>query len=68
MNAKPLNPQSEIRNPKWEGKPSKLVFLNPATLVPGDYYLEVRARMGRPPAGADNRELRVGRLDATLTV
>lgn len=49
-------------------KPSKLVFLNPATLVPGDYYLEVRARMGRPPAGVDNRELRVGRLDATLTV
>lgn len=49
-------------------KPSKLIFLNPATLAPGDYYLEVRARMGRPPAGPDNRELRVGRLDATLTV
>lgn len=49
-------------------KPSKLIFLNPATLVPGDYYLEVRARMGRPPAGPDNRELRIGRLDATLTV
>lgn len=49
-------------------KPSKLIFLNPATLVPGTYKLEVRARMGRPPAGVDNRELRVGRLDATLTV
>ena len=49
-------------------KPSKLIILNPATLVPGTYRLEVRARMGRPPAGVDNRELRVGRLDATLTV
>ena len=49
-------------------KPGKLIILNPATLVAGTYKLEVRARMGRPPAGTDNRELRVGRLDATLTV
>ncbi len=43
-------------------------FLVPATLVPGTYHLEVRARMGVPPAGPDDRELRIGRLDATLTV
>ena len=49
-------------------KPGRLDFLVPATLVPGTYNLEVRARMGRPPAGPDTRELRVGRLDATLTV
>ena len=48
--------------------PSKLIFLNPATLLAGTYNLEVRARMGRPPAGPDNRELRIGRLGATLTV
>jgi len=48
--------------------PSKLIFLNPATLIAGTYNLEVRARMGRPPAGPDNRELRIGRLGATLTV
>ncbi len=49
-------------------KPGRLDFLIPATLVPGTYWLEVRARQGDPPAGPDNRELRVGRLDATLTV
>ena len=49
-------------------KPGRLDFTVPATLVPGDYWLEVRARQGKPPAGVDNRELRIGRLDATLTV
>lgn len=49
-------------------KPGRLDFTVPATLVPGTYHLEVRARMGVPPAGADTRELRIGRLDATLTV
>ena len=49
-------------------KPGRLDFLVPATLVPGTYNLEVRARQGEPPAGPDNRELRVGRLDAVLTV
>ena len=51
-----------------KNKPSQVVFLVPATLVPGTYHVEVRARMGTPPAGPDNRELRIGRLDATLTV
>ena len=49
-------------------KPSKLLLLIPKTLTPGTYHLEVRARMGTPPSGPDTRELRVGRLDATLTV
>ena len=49
-------------------KPGRLDFLVPAMLLPGTYHLEVRARMGRPPAGPDTRELRVARLDATLTV
>jgi hypothetical protein len=49
-------------------KPGRLDFTVPATLVPGTYHLEVRARQGTPPKGTDNRELRVGRLDATLTV
>ena len=49
-------------------KPGRLEFIVPATLVPGTYWLEVRARQGDPPSGPDNRELRVGRLDATLTV
>ena len=49
-------------------KPGRLDFLVPATLLPGTYNLEVRARMGRPPAGPDTRELRLARLDATLTV
>jgi len=49
-------------------KPGRLDFLVPATLVPGTYHLEVRARQGVPPAGPDNRELRIGRLDAALTV
>ena len=62
-----VNPKSAIRNPKWD-KPGRLGFLVPATLLPGTYNLEIRARMGRPPAGPDTRELRVGRLDATLTV
>jgi hypothetical protein len=49
-------------------KPGRLEFIVPETLVPGTYELQVRARMGEPPAGTDNRQLRVGRLDATLTV
>ncbi len=49
-------------------KPGRLDFVVPATLIPGTYNLEVRARMGRPPAGPDTRELRTGRLDTTLTV
>lgn len=49
-------------------KPGKVIFLNPATLVPGTYHVEVRARQGPKPAGTDNRELRVGRLGAALTV
>ena len=49
-------------------KPARLDFTVPATLLPGTYNLEVRARQGEPPAGPDNRELRVGRLDAVLTV
>ena len=49
-------------------KPGRLDFTVPATLLPGTFNLEVRARQGDPPAGPDNRELRVGRLDATLTV
>ena len=47
-----------------KNKPSQLVFLVPATLPGGTYHLEVRARMG---TGTSARELRVGRLDATLT-
>lgn len=45
-------------------KPSRLVFLAPA-LAAGTYHPEVRARMG---SGTSARELRIGRLDATLTV
>ena len=45
-----------------KNKPAQLVFLVPA-LMPGTYYLEVRARMR---AGAT--DLRTGRLDAVLTV
>lgn len=44
--------------------PKQLVFLNPDGLN-GTFYLEVRARMGH---GAPTRELRIGRLDGTLTV
>jgi hypothetical protein len=47
-----------------KNKPSQLVFLVPK-LVDGAYHLEVRARMGRRTSA---RELRIGRLDATLTV
>jgi len=47
-----------------KNKPGQLVFLVPA-LVSGTYYVEVRARMGR---GDATRELRMGRLDAVLTV
>jgi len=47
-----------------KNKPSQLVFLVP-NLVDGTYHLEVRARMG---SGTSARELRIGRLDATLTV
>ena len=46
-----------------KNKPSQFVFLVP-TLVEGTYHLEVRARMG---SGTSARELRIGRLDATLT-
>lgn len=45
-------------------KPSQLVFLVP-NLTDGLYHLEVWARMG---SGSASRELRIGRLDATLTV
>lgn len=45
-------------------KPSQLVFLVP-TLPDATYHIEVRARMG---SGSSSRELRVGRLDAALTV
>ncbi|MCK4341067.1 MAG: DUF4469 domain-containing protein [Phycisphaerae bacterium] len=47
-----------------KNKPSQLVFLVP-NLVAGTYHLEVRARMG---SGTSARELRIGRLDSTLTV
>ena len=47
-----------------KNKPSQLVFLVPATLPGGTYHLEVRARMG---TGTSSRQLRIGRLDATLT-
>lgn len=47
-----------------KNKPSQLVFLVP-NLVDGTYHLEVRARMG---SGTSARELRIGRLDAVLTV
>jgi hypothetical protein len=49
-------------------KPSKLLFLIPTTLAPGTYHVEVRARMATPPKGPDTRALRIGRLEATLTV
>jgi hypothetical protein len=45
-----------------KNKPAQLVFLVPAGLVAGTYYLEVRARMR---GGAD---LRTGTLDTVLTV
>ncbi|HUW83231.1 MAG TPA: DUF4469 domain-containing protein [Phycisphaerae bacterium] len=48
-----------------KNKPSQLVFLVPAGLAAGTYHLEVRARMG---SGTSARELRMGRLDSTLTV
>ncbi len=47
-----------------KNKPAQLVFLVP-TLAAGTYHLEVRARMG---SGTSARELRIGRLDAALTV
>lgn len=49
-------------------QPSTLLFLIPATLTPGTYNIEVRARQGKPPSGPDTRELRIGRLDPVLTV
>ena len=49
-------------------EPAKVIFLIPATLVPGTYNIEVRARQGKPPSGPDTRELRIGRLDPVLTV
>ncbi len=42
--------------------PSTLLFLIPATLIAGTYNLEVRARI------SGGTQLRIGRLDATLTV
>ncbi len=45
-----------------KNKPAQLVFLVPAGLLAGTYYLEVRARIG------GGTELRSGRLDAVLTV
>ena len=47
-----------------KNKPSQLVFLIPP-LADGTYHLEVRARMA---SGTSARQLRIGRLDATLTV
>jgi hypothetical protein len=47
-----------------KNKPAQLVFLVPA-LVSGSYAIEVRARMG---SGTSARELRIGRLDATVSV
>lgn len=47
-----------------KNKPSQLVFLVP-NLVDGTYHLEVRARRA---SGTSARELRIGRLEATLTV
>ena len=47
-----------------KNKRSQLVFLVPAALGGGTYHLEVRARMG---TGTSSRQLRIGRLDATLT-
>ena len=47
-----------------KNKPAQLVFLVP-TLMDGTFHLEVRARMG---TGTSARELRIGRLDAPLTV
>ena len=43
-------------------KPAQLIFLVPATLAAGSYFLEVRARL--TAAG----DLRSGKLDDTLTV
>ncbi len=45
-----------------KNKPAELVFSIPATLVPGTYNIEVRARI------AGGTELRIGRLDPVLTV
>ncbi len=45
-----------------KNKPSQLVFLVPAGLLAGTYYVEVRARIR---GGTD---LRIGRLDSVLTV
>jgi len=47
-----------------KNKPSQLVFLVP-NVATGAHHMEVRARMG---SGTSSRELRVGRLDAVLTV
>jgi len=53
----------EVRIPHLQkNKPSQLVFLNPADLPKGAYYVEVRARSR---AGA---ELRIGRLEEVLMV
>ena len=45
-----------------KNKPGQLVFLTNSTILAGDHYLEVRARI---QGGA---ELRTGRLDAVLTI
>jgi len=44
-----------------KNKPSQLVFLVPARLAVGTYYLEVRARV------LGGTDLRIGRLDSVLT-
>ena len=43
-------------------KPAQLVFLTSSVLAAGTYWLEVRARTGNVS------DVRVGRLDAVLTV
>ena len=48
-----------------KNKPAQLVFLVPNSLVTGSYHVEVRARMA---TGTLARELRIGRLDATVMV
>ena len=45
-----------------KNKPSQLIFLVPDPLTANPPYLEVRARM------RDNAQLRVGRLDVTMSL
>ncbi|MBN2447747.1 MAG: DUF4469 domain-containing protein [Phycisphaerae bacterium] len=48
-----------------KNKPAQLVFMVPNSLAGGTYHIEVRARMA---TGTVARELRIGRLDATVMV